>query len=479
MTKRFLESCLFFTITNLLLVLVTKANLFNSFLAKQYSIIENNSVLSSSTIPITDQYLANIEFMKNDIKRIICKLDPKKAHGHDMISIRMLKVSGDAIIESLFKIFKNCLKCEIFPDDWIKGNIVPIFKKGDKQNIKNYRPVSLLPICSKIFERIIYDNMLKYFLDNNLITPKQSGFRPGDSCINQLLSITHDIFTSFDNGLEVRGVFLDISKAFDKVWHDGLIYKLKQNGIKDKLLCLLIDFLKNRQQRVVLNGQSSSWTKVNAGVPQGSILGPLLFLIYINDLPNGLQSNPKLFADDTSLFSTVQDITTSTVSLNNDLTKISEWAVQWKMNFNPDPSKQAQELLFSQKTSSKPYPSLNFNDNPFQQVHFRKHLGLFLDPKLSFDEHIPCILIKTRKIVGLIRKLQPVIPRAALLTIYKSFLRPHLDYGDVIYDCAFNESFQNKLESVQYNAALVITGAIRGSSREKLYQELGLESLKS
>ena len=212
-----------------------------------------------------------------------------------MISIRMLKVSGDAIIEPLFKIFKNCLKCGIFPDDWKKGNIVPIFKKGDKQNIKNYRPVSLLPICSKIFERIIYDNMLKYFLDNNLITPKQSGFRPGDSCINQLLSITHDIFTSFDNGLEVRGVFLDISKAFDKVWHDALIYKLKQNGIKDKLLCLLLDFLKNRQQRVVLNDQSSSWTKGNAVVPQGSILGPLLVLIYINDLPNGLQSNPKLF----------------------------------------------------------------------------------------------------------------------------------------------------------------------------------------
>ena len=365
-----------------------KADLFNSFFAKQCSIIENNSVLPSSTNPITDQYLANIEFTKDDIKRIICKLDPNKAHGHDMISIRMLKMSGDAIIEPLFKIFKNCLKCGIFPDDWKKGNIVPIFKKGDKQNIKNYRPVSLLPICSKIFERIIYDNVLKYFLDNNLISPKQSGFRPCDSCINQLLSITHDIFTSFDNEFEVRGVFLDISKAFDKVWHNGLIYKLKQNGIKDKLLCILIDFLKNRQQRVVLNGQFSSRTKVNAGVPQGSILGPLLFLIYINDLPNGLQFNPKLFADDTSLFATVKDITTSTVSLNNDLTKISECAVQWKMNFNPDPSKQAQELLFSRKISSKPYPSLYFNDNHVHQVQLQKHLGLFLDQKLSFDEHI-------------------------------------------------------------------------------------------
>ena len=149
------------------------------------------------------------------------------------------------------------------------------------------------------------------------------------------------------------------------------------------------------------------------------------------------------------------------------------------MNFNPHPSKQAQELLFSRKTSSKPYPSLNFNDNLVHQVQLQKHLGLFLDLKLSFDEHIPCILIKTLKIIGLMRKLQPIIPRAALLTIYKSVLRLHLDYGDVIYDRAFNGSFQSNLESVQYNAVLPIIGAIRGSSREKLYQELGLESLKS
>ena len=162
--------------------------------------------------------------------------------------------------------------------------------------------------------------MLKYFLDNNSVSPKQSGFRPGDSCINQLLSITPDIFTSFDKALEVSGVFLDVSKAFDKVWHAGLTYKWDKRQV--------IDFLKNRQQRVVLNSQLSSWTMVNAQVSQGSILRPLLILIYINDLPNGLQSNAKLFADDTSLSSTVQDITTNTVSINNDLKIISEWTVQ-------------------------------------------------------------------------------------------------------------------------------------------------------
>ena len=169
------------------------------------------------------------------------------------------------------------------------------------------------------------------------------------------------------------------------------LQKLKQNEKKDKMLCLLIDFQKNHQQRVVLNGQFSSWKKVNAAIPYGSILGPLFLMIYINDLPNGLQSIPKLFADDTSLFSTVQDITTRSASLNNDVTKLFEWAAQWKMNFNPYSSKQ--EILFSRKTSSKPDPSLNFNDNPVHQVQLQKHLRLFFDQTLCFDKHIQCILI--------------------------------------------------------------------------------------
>ena len=186
---------------------------------------------------------------------------------------------------------------------------------------KNYPPVSLLPICGKIFERLIFYEIFIYFSTNKLISKIQSGFQPVDSCINQLLSIIHEIFTSFDNGLEVRSAFLDIYNAFDEVRHERLFFKLKQNGISSEFLQILSDFLSNRKQRVVFNGQNSLWINVHAGIPQGSILGPLLFLIYINDLSDNLKSIAKLFADETS-FSVVHDVNTSAKKeLNDDLKK--------------------------------------------------------------------------------------------------------------------------------------------------------------
>ena len=184
-----------------------------------------------------------------------------------------------------------------------------------------------------------------------------------------------------NDGYEVRRDFLDISKAFHKVWHKALIYKLKQNGISEKLLNLIIDFLSNRKQRVVLNGKYSSWANIEAGVPQGSILGP--FLIQINDLSDDLITNPKLFADDTSLFSIAHDPNATANDLNYDLTKINDWAYQWKMNFNPDPFKQAQEVLFYRKIKSQNHPCLYFNNNPVNQTPFQKHLGMYFDPKLD------------------------------------------------------------------------------------------------
>ena len=201
-------------------------------------------------------------------------------------------------------------------------------------------------------------------------------------------------------------------------------------------------------------------------------------MIYINDQSDDLSSNPKLFADDTSLFSVVHDKNTSANELNNDLRKISNWAYQWKMSFNPDPLKQAQEVIFSRKMTKTNHPTLVFNENPVHQVALHKHLGMYLDCKLNFEEHLKTIVNKINKTIGLLRKLQNFLPRKSLLTMYKSFIRPHLDYGDIIYDQTYNTSFHQKLESLQYNAVLAITGAIRGTSNEK-HNELGLESLEN
>ena len=259
----------------------------------------NNSKLPDKITYNSAARLTSIKFDNNDILKIIRSLNINKAHGHDDISVRMIKMCDESLVQPLSLIFRGCIDTGIYPDTWKKSNIVPVHKKGDKQIVNNYRPVSLLPICSKILEKIIFDSIMRFLNKNKLLSDAQSGFRPSDSCEYQLLSIVHDIYKSFDCNppLEVRGIFLDISKAFDRVWHDGLIYKIKSFGISDTPLKLIENFLSNRYQRVVLNGQSSSWTEVLAGVHQGSALGPFFLLMYINDLRCGLSSTTKLFAD--------------------------------------------------------------------------------------------------------------------------------------------------------------------------------------
>ena len=286
--------------------------------------------------------------------------------------------------------------------------------------------MSLLPICGKIFELLKFNEVFKFLIESKPISSSQSGFKPGDSCISRLLSITHEICSSFDKVLEVRSVFLNISKAFDKVWYDGIIFKLTQNGISGNLLNLLRSFLNERKQRVVLNWQFLIGKNVNGGVSQGSVQSHLLFLIYINGLTEGLSSNAKHFADDVSLFSVINDIQTFANNLNKDLERTSTWATQWKMNFNPDTTKQDQEVVFS-GILQKVHPPLLFNNASVIRTSSQKHLGIIFNNQLKFDDHIKMVSGKISKTIGLLCKLQSFLRRPALITICKAL------YNNTIY----------------------------------------------
>ena len=216
-----------------------KANIFKNFFASICTVIDNTSCLPSFSYR-TGSRIKSFHVTENDILAIIKKLNPNEAHGCDNISIKMIKICSQSLTLPL-KIFKHSLKKGKFPEIWKKANVVPVHKREDKMLVKNYCPISLLPIFGEMFERVIYNPLFNYFQSNRLFTPTQSGFLPGGSCIPQLLSIIHEIQTAFDENptVDVRGVFLDLSKAFDKVWPDGIICKLKAYGVEGELLSLL------------------------------------------------------------------------------------------------------------------------------------------------------------------------------------------------------------------------------------------------
>ena len=241
-------------------ILVTDAReksvIFNDYFKNQCTLLDTDSVLPAFERK-TPHSIRDINISPYQIGVLIKKLNVSKSHGHDGLSARMLQLYGDALSIPLSIIYTNCISKGYFPEKWKKANVTAVHKKNAKNIVSNYRPISLLPLCGKMFEKIIYDNMYAHFFGNKLISDKQSGYRRNDSTIKQLLSITHKIFKAFDDGDEIRAVFLDISRAFDRVWHEGIIFKLRQMGVEGDALNIITSFLANRQQRVVLDGQNS------------------------------------------------------------------------------------------------------------------------------------------------------------------------------------------------------------------------------
>ena len=304
-----------------------KAKLFNDFFLSSNKIDTDNINLPNVNT-VGNLELSTIVASEQDVIDQLHALDVNKSTGHDGLSPKLLKAASTAIAPSLTKLINLSLsKCKV-PNIWKKANVIPIYKKGDKDIVNNYRPISILPVLSKVLERIVFKSVYNYLHEHNLLSTHQSGFRPGDSTVNQLAYMYHQFCEALDKKKDVRIVFCDISKAFDKVWHQGIIFKLKKLGINGDLLKWFQDYLDNRFQSVVIKGQVSWWSLIEAGVPQGSVLGPLLFLIYINDLAESVNCSIKMFADDTCLYITVEDPAEGAELLNHNLSRVHDWAKQ-------------------------------------------------------------------------------------------------------------------------------------------------------
>jgi hypothetical protein len=278
-----------------------------------------------------------------------------------------------------------------------------------------------------------------------------------------------------EDGKEICLVFLDVSKAFDRVWHSGLLHKLRCLGIEGNFFDWMCDYLKDRQIRTVINGQKAEWAHTTAGVPQGSILGPLLFLVFINDVTNNIESDIHLFADDTSLMDIVdsQNHNATYARINRDLHRLSTWAAKWMVTFN---AAKTVYLQISRKNNPAPKPILRLNGAIINEVQTHKHLGLTFNTTLTWTDHINQLVKKAARCIGLLKRISRDVPRQCIETLYKSMIRPIMEYADIIYDGS-SDTCLKRLEDTQRQAALACTSAYKHTRHVNLLDELGWSPL--
>ncbi|OWF47171.1 RNA-directed DNA polymerase from transposon BS [Mizuhopecten yessoensis] len=451
-----------------------KSNLLNEYFCSITRINERN-VRVPDIAPKTNKTFDSIRLNYTEIMDVLQILKLGKASGQDEISHYMLKNVCHTICKPLELLFNISLSAGVYPKLWKLAKVMPLFKKGDRHSPLNYRPISLLSTVGKVFERVIFKHIYNYFFENSLFYKYQSGFLPGHSTVYQLIEMYHNICLSLEEKKHTCIVFCDISKAFDRVWHNGLYIKLKSYGIGGELLVWLKDYLHQRQQKVCVNESFSKLGSIDAGVPQGSILGPLLFLIYINDIADIFDSASRLFADDTSLQCSSSSCLEIQTILNKDLESLNSWAKTWLVTFNPD---KTDVLFFSNRNDVDALLELEFDGNILDFSDSHKHLGVTLNSSVKWGDHIEAVYSSVMKKINVLRKLKFLLKRDALLRIYRTFILPILEYACELWDgCSSFES--EKLEKAQREAARIITGLPSYASIYSLNFETGLETLSA
>ena len=450
-----------------------KAEVLNQFFTSVFT-IEDMENLPTMEERHGGNILPELEITMHEVMDKLTKLKVDKSPGPDGMHPHVLHRLRKVLVTPLTKLFQLSAASGTLPEQWKTAHVSALHKKQSRKSPSNYRPVSLTCVVCKIMESIIRDKIMTHMTDNAMFSKAQHGFRPGRSCVTQLLEVIESWTRILDAGGVVDAIYFDFAKAFDTVPRERLLLKCYAHGIQGSTLTWIRSFLTGRSQRVVVNGADSSWSQVTSGIPQGSVLGPLLFLLFINDMPDDIMSSIKIFADDTKVYKDVQT-EEDMLTLQKDVYALCDWSLKWQLTFNA--SKCTHMTYGNAKVKSK--YKMKEGDGKVTDIkhddEVEKDLGVLFDTKLSFRQHIGCTVKKVNRMIGLTRRTFHYMDQEVFRLLFTSLMRPHMDYADCIWSPHLKVDIA-QLENAQRRATRLVPD-LRDRCYEDRLRALNLPSL--